>query len=626
MGQPEYSQQFSGSKRRLIQRYDTYQYVPLLPSLKKLLRDKSVLEQVESCEQRVHDNGQIQDFCDGTIFSKHPIFSHDPQALQIIAYFDELEICNPLGSHVKRHKVGIVFYTLGNIAPIYRSQLRLINLAIIATVPIIEKHGLNKILEPFISDLNVLSTKGVNVTISGVQRTYKGALLMFLADNLASNDLGGFKMSFSFSFRSCRSCLATRESYRKSFASDNFELRTESEHLKQLTMLNGPTAEHFSKTYGINKKSALLTVKFFSMFGGGLPHDAMHDILEGIAPLEIKLFLKYFITNHLFSLIYFNNRLINFNYGYSDNDKPVPILSSVLYNDEKKIRSSASQMLVFIKTLPFLVADKIPEGEDHWRCFILLRKILDIVLCPIVTKNLCSSLKLLIKEHHELFVCLYGAGALIPKMHFLIHYPDQIEAVGPMVCTWTIRHEAKLNFFKKASRLLNYKNVALSLAFRHQRWFCYEMATGNLVDAPLEIGPPECGSGITVFKQETVDVQAGVLGVFPQINEETTIFHPKWVSRHGTLYKNNNVYVIIKSDGLDPVFGRLEELMVLGGNCVIFILSLCSVLFFDDHYHSYAISVTPQRLFLSKLHDHKVYHGHKLKNGHTYITLKHYFL
>lgn len=144
-------------------------------------------------------------------------------------------------------------------------------------------------------------------------------------------------------------------------------------------------------------------------------------------------------------------------------------MSSVLNSDEKKIRLSASQVLLLVKILPYLLADKIPVLEDHWQCFILLKKIIDIVLCPVVSKDICASLKLLIREHHVLFVHLYGSSALIPKMHFLVHYPDQIEAVGPMICTWTIRHEAKLNFFKQASRLLN---VSLSLAHRHiaMRW------------------------------------------------------------------------------------------------------------------------------------------------------------
>ena len=96
-----------------------------------------------------------------------------------------------------------------------------------------------------------------------MQKNFKGALLVFLADNLASNDLSGFKLSFSFAFRSCRSCLATKESYKRSFYPPSFELRTESEHLKQLAMLTGPTAEHFSKIYGINRRLALLDINCF---------------------------------------------------------------------------------------------------------------------------------------------------------------------------------------------------------------------------------------------------------------------------------------------------------------------------------------------------------------------------
>ena len=134
----------------------------------------------------------MEDFCDGTRFSSHPLFSTDTSALQILAYYDELEVCNPLGSHIKKHKLGIVFYTVGNISPKYRSQLRLINLAVVATVPIVEKYDLNEILQPFITDLNILSSTGISISVNGVKQTFKGALLSFLADNLASNDLGGF--------------------------------------------------------------------------------------------------------------------------------------------------------------------------------------------------------------------------------------------------------------------------------------------------------------------------------------------------------------------------------------------------------------------------------------------------
>ena len=113
-------------------------------------------------------------------------------------------------------------------------------MAVVATVPVIERHGINQILKPFLADLTNLVTEGVEVVINGCQRTFKGALLAFLADNLASNFLGGFKMSFSFSFRSCRTSLVTNPNLSSSFVS-NFKLRSKEEHEK---LIQGPLRVH----------------------------------------------------------------------------------------------------------------------------------------------------------------------------------------------------------------------------------------------------------------------------------------------------------------------------------------------------------------------------------------------
>ena len=42
------------------------------------------------------------------------------------------------------------------------------------------------------------------------------------------------------------------------------------------------------------------------------------------------------------------------------------------------------------------------------------------------------------------------------------------------------------------------------------------------------------------LKDETDSVQAGILGIFPDLSVEATIFHTKLVCRYGTIYKNNN--------------------------------------------------------------------------------------
>ena len=283
--------------------------------------------------------------------------------------------------------------------------------------------------------------------------------------------------------------------------------------------------------------------------------------------------------------------------------------------------------MLLVRILPFLIGDKVEENDHHWECFLLLRKIIDIVLAPVASEELSSSLKLLIKEHHTKFVSLYGISSCIPKMHFLIHYPEQMLTVGPMVRTWTMRQEAKLNFFKQCSHLANFKNLSFSLANRHQRWACYEFASGTILHFPLECGPPKKDTGITYIKDETKDIQDGVANIIPQIDKDTTtIFHPRWIYKNGVHYKCNNAYLIVGTDGLDPLFGQLDDIMVLGGDFVIFLVSMCSVLYFDSHYHAYTVTVTSTQLLVSKLFDHNVYHSHKLANGQSYIYLKYFVI
>ena len=82
------------------------------------------------------------------------------------------------------------------------------------------------------------------------------------------------------------------------------------------------------------------------------------------------------------------------------------------------------------------------------------------ITCP----NLCAVLQATIEQHHRCFIAMY---TVIPKFHFLLHYPKQILNVGPMIRTWNMRNEAKLNIFKQASGLGNFKNIAFSIANRH---------------------------------------------------------------------------------------------------------------------------------------------------------------
>ena len=121
--------------------------------------------------------------------------------------------------------------------------------------------------------------------------------------------------------------------------------------------------------------------------------------------------------------------------------------------------------------------------------------------------------------------------------------------IGPMVRTWTMRHEAKLSMFKLAAHLGNFKNIALTLAQRYQRWMCYQSASGELLRPNFECGPGD--------QQTLGDMAASVIecirNAIPNINNDTFVFHPTWVKKDGIKYHKNNCYIITGSDGTDPI-------------------------------------------------------------------------
>lgn len=113
----------------------------------------------------------------------------------------------------------------------------------------------------------------------------------------------------------------------------------------------------------------------------------------------------------------------------------------------------------------------------------------------------------------------------------------------------------------------------------------------------------------------------------PTTDLASSVFRPSWVRYDGIMYKANNCFLIKASDGLDPVFVKLEEILVIGNSLVTFFVQECNVLYFEDHYHSYAVEVLPAKsvVYLESLHDCTVLHGYMI-NSITHVGLRYYFL
>ena len=87
-------QKISGRKRRTVLKKDEMFYVPLLLTLEKILKNDYVLKITMMVQ---HLNSILFLF---RYFRSSNNF-----------YYDDLEICNPLGSRHKIHKVGLYTFT-----------------------------------------------------------------------------------------------------------------------------------------------------------------------------------------------------------------------------------------------------------------------------------------------------------------------------------------------------------------------------------------------------------------------------------------------------------------------------------------------------------------------------------
>lgn len=71
---------------------------------------------------RSSDRDVLADFCDGLEYSTHSLFSTSANALQLLLYYDDVEVCNPLGSSRVKHKLGMVRIILTGITGIFTYQ------------------------------------------------------------------------------------------------------------------------------------------------------------------------------------------------------------------------------------------------------------------------------------------------------------------------------------------------------------------------------------------------------------------------------------------------------------------------------------------------------------------------
>ena len=144
-------------------------------------------------------------------------------------------------------------------------------------------------------------------------------------------------------------------------------------------------------------------------------------------------------------------------------------------------------MWTFSTLLPLIIGDLVPNDDQRWECFLLLLEIVKHCTSRVTSPKAAVIVAVLVDQHHQSFRKCYPGTNITPKMHYMVHFLEQLlrfaimynavivyistfySRTGPMVVSWCMRMEAKNSYFKKIARIGNFP---YSVAKRHQRLLC----------------------------------------------------------------------------------------------------------------------------------------------------------
>lgn len=555
----------------LLQPGHTAVHVPILEMIQKIFNHTDILDKIK--ETKVAQNGHYVSHQDGLYFKENTFLSSDELKITLILYIDDLEIANPLGTSRKIHKICSVYWTLANLPSKYRSALHVIQLAALCKVADIQTFGYEKALGPLLRDLRTLEQDGV--FIESIGKVVQGTVMCVVSDNLAAHDLAGFSKSFRAEYF-CRFCTATQAQLQThDVASGEFSLRTKDSHNSDVhAVMHGESQSQ----NGVQADCVLSQHLEHFHTVTGFPPDALHDLFEGIVPVELALCIGEMIRRKYFTLEYLNERILSFPYQHTDKlDKPHKIPPT--FTVKKSIGGNAHENSTLLRLLPLIIGNAVPEEDEAWTVLMDLKEVVELSLCSEFTEESIQYLQSKIQDHKEMLKEAFPDFKLRPKHHYVEHYPDLVRRFGPLVHLWTMRFEGKHRFFKRVVHdTQNFKNVLKTLADRHQYMVAYHLSA----------------SGFFKPHQQTSNVSSVLVSMLPnvaktyteQITASNVIYSTSKVCIDGTDY-DVGMFLSVGQEGGLPNYCRIQQVLLV--NSAVVFLCQEHTSHYIEHLRSYEL-------------------------------------
>ncbi|CAL9691333.1 unnamed protein product [Knipowitschia caucasica] len=554
------------------------QYVPILPLLSQLLDKKHIRNAILQHKKPSEVSSAYKSFNDGSLLKENAFLCEDELKLPLILYIDDFEVCNPLGTSRKKHKVTAVYWVFADIPATLRSTLTSIYLNILCKANDVKQFGYAKVLDPLLKDLKSFEDDGIFVQSMG--KVVKGTILAVVADNLGAHSIGGFVESFSGS-HFCRLCTGERSQIQKHEVAEGlFPPRTKSNYAMHVkAALSDPTGGHHC---GVKRQCPISGKLSHFHVTSGYPVDPLHDLLEGIVPVEISLCLDVFIRKKYFSLQELNHSIRSFPYKWSDKaNSPQPIAPN--FTSRKSVGGNAHENWCLLRMMPLMIGDKVPEDDPAWEVLMTLRDVVELVMAPLHTDESIGYMESKISEHRYRFLKVFPEEKVRPKHHFLEHYPWLTTVYGPLVNFWTMRFEAKHRFFKRIVRQTGcFRNILMTMAKKHQAMIAYHTHDCNNQRPALSLSK-KTDIPVDLLKDS---IRESFARKFPG---EDLVTMTNKATILGTDY-NVGMLLPFGSTGGLPDFGEIQQIIVVK-ETPVFVLKLLSG-WYCEHLRSFRLEPT----------------------------------
>ncbi|CAG9765739.1 unnamed protein product [Ceutorhynchus assimilis] len=575
-------------------------FIPMRAVLKEFLELPSVLDKILDYQNslvstKTNEDCMLNivqgDLCKDLRSDKNKII------LPIILYFDDLEVCNPLGSHAGYYKLGSVYYTIATIPPEFSRRLENIFVAQIFHSNDRTQFGNSKVFNCIIDELLFLQNNGIQVSKSDKSLTQVHfTLVLIIGDNLGVHSLLGCSESFSATYY-CRFCTGEKSELKVQTSENLAYLRLEPDYANHLE----------NKLFGIKETCIWHSLKSFHIYRN-MTCDIMHDLFEGVRRYDMAHIVSALIASNFFSLSTLNSKIKYFSYHNDEKNLPPNIKQEHLNNGS--IVSSAAEMLTLVRNFRFIIGDFVPEGNEIWDFYLKLLDITDLLTSQTISSGDADYLKCLITEHHEMYLSLLEDN-LKPKHHFLLHYHRILKLVGPLCHISSMRFEAKHRDLKtNSNNVRSRKNLPLTLALRIQLKNCYRFLSGTGLSNIITYG--SVYEEIFDFSEHKVD------------ELKDNVFFVPWYEKNGIKFKLKDVIVESNIDTDIPQFSEISQIMIDVNNSekCYFVCKKLFIIKYSLHYKAYKINCSSDKSIICLADTMSLFPTkiHTLSTGELYVS------